>query len=162
MAVMTAAQGIKGWVRLKTFTEDEGNLGEYDSWWVTHPTLDGPQKFGVEAFEVRPNAVVAKLVGIDTRTAAETLAKAEIFISKADLPEPSGDEAYWLDLIGLAVVNPQGDSLGVVESLFETPAHDVLVVKDGDLERLIPAVDAIVLDVDFEARKMTVEWGLDY
>jgi 16S rRNA processing protein RimM len=162
MAVVTTAQGIKGWVRLKTFTEDDANLGEYDAWWVRHPSFQAPRLLEVEAFEVRPNGVVAKLAGIETRTAAEGLAKAEIFISKAELPALGDDEAYWVDMVGLAVVNPAGESLGTVESLFETPANDVLVVKDGEVERLIPAVDAIVLDIDWQARKMLVDWGLDY
>lgn len=162
MAVITAGHGIKGWVKLKTFTDAEDALADFDTWWIRPPALTTARAVEVESFEVRPNVTVAKLVGIDSRTAADQLTGTEVLIAKSQLPELGDDEAYWMDLVGLQVVTPEGASLGVVDHLFETPAHPVLVVRDGDQERLIPAVDAIILEVDWARRVMTVDWQLDY
>ncbi|MCW8924108.1 MAG: ribosome maturation factor RimM, partial [Gammaproteobacteria bacterium] len=75
----------------------------------------------------------------------------------------SGDEYYWRELIGLRVVNQQGVELGVVESLFETGANDVLVVKDGTQERLVPwTLGHAVLEVDMEQGVILVDWDEDF
>jgi 16S rRNA processing protein RimM len=162
MGAVAAPHGIKGWLKLKVFTASEESLGDYETWWLTHATFKEPRPFVVEAFEVRPNGVFAKLAGIDDRNSAESLPHAQIQVPRTALPTPTDDEAYWLDLIGLTVVTPEGAPLGVVDSLFETPAHDVLVVLEGETERLIPAVDEIILEVDWEARIMKVDWQRDY
>jgi len=79
------------------------------------------------------------------------------------LPVPAEDEYYWADLVGLAVVNGAGEALGKVAGLIETGANDVLrVLGDDGVERLLPFVDAVVLDVDREAGVIRVEWGADW
>ena len=79
-----------------------------------------------------------------------------------DLPALSPSEYYWDDLIGLAILNLQDQALGRVISLIETGAHDVLVVRDAERERLLPFVNAIVKSVDIPGGVIRVDWGSDW
>jgi 16S rRNA processing protein RimM len=86
----------------------------------------------------------------------------ELAVRRSQLPATGADEVYWVDLLGLAVVNIHGEDLGRVDHLLETGANDVLVVK-GEKERLIPfARDSIVKEVDLRAGKILVDWERDY
>jgi 16S rRNA processing protein RimM len=113
--------------------------------------------------------VVAQAQDIDDRSAAEALKGTRIFVSRASFPTADPDEYYWIDLIGLAVVNHQGEHLGTVAGLLDTGPHCVLRVtpegaQPGDeaVERLIPFVAAYIGEVDLATRRITVDWGLDY
>jgi 16S rRNA processing protein RimM len=112
---------------------------------------------------MRPNGVFAKLAGCDDRASAEALTHREIAVERRELPELGDDEIYWADLLGYQVVNLQDEVLGHVDGLIETPANDVMVVRQHDgAERLLPAVEAVVIEVDAEARQVRVDWGRDY
>lgn len=114
--------------------------------------------------------IVATLHDLDDRDAAQALAGARVFISRASFPTPAADEFYWVDLIGLEVVNREGEHLGVVRDLMSTGPTDVLVLEytdtvDGEertAERLIPFVDAYIDDVDRAQRRITADWQKDY
>ena len=108
---------------------------------------------------------------VPDRTSAEALRGARVFVGRASFPTAASDEFYWIDLIGLAVVNRQGEHLGTVIGLLDTGPHSVLrVAADGDAapsptpeaERLIPFVAAYIDDVSLAQRLITVDWGLDY
>jgi 16S rRNA processing protein RimM len=101
---------------------------------------------------------------IPDRNAAESLRGVRIFVSRASFPTPDPDEYYWIDLIGLNVVNRQGEALGVVNSLIDTGPHSVLRVlpEGGGEDRLIPFVAAYIDDVSLAERRIQVDWGLDY
>ena len=86
----------------------------------------------------------------------------EIGIPREALPEADAGEYYWADLIGLDVVNKQGELLGTVKALFATGANDVVVVQGGEKERLIPYIESVIVSVDLERRRMVVDWSLDY
>jgi 16S rRNA processing protein RimM len=156
MARIAAPFGIKGWLKLQTFTEYADSLDQFDTWFLASPS--GWQAVAVEDFAVNVKAVVAKLKGIDDRTAAEKLGKRDIAIPRSWLDQPDADEYYWIDLIGADVVNEAGESLGTVDSLLETGANDVLVVKSGSEEILIPFVSAYLANVDREHKVVTVRW----
>ena len=115
--------------------------------------------------------VVASAQEVADRDAAEALRGAAVFVSRASFPSAGDDEYYWVDLIGLAVVNREGDLLGHVTGLIDTGAHSVLRVRRADAaadaaveaaERLIPFVAAYVDSVDLAAGQIRVDWGLDY
>ena len=96
---------------------------------------------------------------------AEALKGARIFVSRASFPQADEDEYYWVDLIGLQVVNREGQSLGTVADLIDTGPHTVLRIVDPTAEggeRLVPFVDAYVDDVNIAERRITVDWGLDF
>jgi 16S rRNA processing protein RimM len=101
---------------------------------------------------------------VPDRTAAEALRGARVFIGRASFPTPDPDEFYWVDLIGLQVFNREGVLLGEVLGLIDNGVHSVLQVRadPAAAERLIPFVAAYVDRVDLAARRIDVDWGLDY
>ncbi|HVK31075.1 MAG TPA: ribosome maturation factor RimM, partial [Burkholderiaceae bacterium] len=106
--------------------------------------------------------VVASAQEVPDRGAAEALRGARVFVGRASFPTAAADEYYWVDLIGCEVVNRDGVPLGGVADLIDTGAHSVLRVVQADVERLIPFVAAYIDAVDLPARRITVDWGLDY
>ena len=151
--------GIQGWIKLKTFTEDPDGLARHPQWWLR--TESGWRSAVQQDFRVRPAAVSAKLEGVDDRNAAELLRGLDVAVTRDDLGEAAEGEFYWVDLVGLEVVNLQGEKLGQVEELLRTGGSDVLVVRGGR-ERLIPFVADFVKSVDREAGRITVEWEAGY
>jgi 16S rRNA processing protein RimM len=151
--------GVKGWVKCKVFTETLESLESYPMWMISQAS--GDRELRVEGFEVHPPHIIAKLQGVEDRDRAFELRGAEIGIPRSALPPPNEGEWYWADLLGLEVINVQGELLGRVEDLLETGAHDVLVVR-GDVERLIPFVSPILIEVSLPEGRIQVDWGLDY
>ncbi len=160
MARVAAPFGIKGWLKLQTFTEYADSLDQFDTWFLSSPK--GWEEIKVEDFAVNVKAVVAKLRGVDDRTAAERFAKRDIAVPRSWLDQPEADEYYWIDLIGADVVNEIGEHLGKIETLMETGANDVLVVKSGASEILIPFVAEYLANVDREKKIVTVRWQRDW
>jgi 16S rRNA processing protein RimM len=152
--------GVRGWLKIKTFTEEADTLTEFPDWWLN--TATGWQKFALAEHELHSKGLVARLEKIADRTAAELLKGVEVGVPRNALPDTGSKNIYWADLVGLEVVNQQNISLGKVESLLETGAHDVLVVKGGEVERLIPYVEPIIIEIDLAAKRMTVDWQQDY
>jgi len=170
MGQIIAPHGIKGWVKLKVFTETPDSLLDYPIWWLN--TRTGWQEFKVAEAEWRDAGVAAHFENCNDRNTAETLKGLQVGIPRPDFPEPEQGEYYWTDLIGLAVVNKQDQSLGVVDNLMETGANDVLVVVEKDVgelpetakrtERLIPYIAPVIVSVDLLKRRIIVDWDLDY
>ena len=160
MARVAGAFGIKGWLKLHTFTESTDSLDAYASWLLKNDK--GWQEFELEDFAVNVKGVVAKLKGCDDRSAAEKLIKCDIGIPRDALEAAGEGEVFWFDLIGCDVVNIAGEKLGKIETLLETGANDVLVVKMGTEEILIPYLDDVVLKVDRESKLVTVNWTQDF
>ena len=109
--------------------------------------------------------MVASVRDISDRSAAEALRGARIFVPRSSFPTAGSDEFYWVDLIGLQVFNRDGVLLGEVAGLIDNGAHSVLQVAWRSRpapERLIPFVAAYVDQVDLAARRIDVDWGLDY
>ena len=112
------------------------------------------------------DTVVARADGVDDRSAAESLKGARIFIPRSSFPTAGDDEFYWVDLLGLDVVNREGVHLGAVRDLMSTGPQTVLVVareEDGKtVERMIPFVSQFIDGVDQAAKRITVDWQPDY
>lgn len=160
MGYVMGAFGVHGWVKIHADTEYLDNLFDYREWWLKqHGVWTACH---VQEGTVHGKELIARLEGVNDRDQAVLLRGAEIAISRALMPEPEDDAFYWVDLIGLAVVNTAQETLGQVEKLLETGANDVLVVKDGDIERLIPFVGAVVQKVDLASRTIRVDWGTDF
>jgi 16S rRNA processing protein RimM len=153
--------GVKGWVKVFSFTDPRENILNYSPWYL--------QK-GQETKEVslvdgqrQGKLVVAALEGVEDRDAAAALSGWKILIDKQQLPAATEGEYYWADLIGLQVKTTDGQNLGVVDHLLETGANDVLVVTDGEQERLIPFLQQqTVLQIDLVKRQMVVDWDPDF
>lgn len=164
MARIAAPFGIKGWLKLQTFTEYADSLEQFKTWYLSSPQdgKTGWQTVEVEDFAVNNKAVVVKLKGCDDRTQAERFGKRDIAVPRDWLNKEAEGEYYWIDLIGAEVVNEAGESLGRVETLMETGANDVLVVKSDAGETLIPFIDQYLRHVDREKKIITVSWDKNW
>lgn len=164
------AFGVKGWIKVQPFSSDPQALYSSRRWFLSSPDdasreTDLPMLLRVNDARDHGGMVVARAEEIGDRQAAERLRGARVFVSRASFPSAATDEFYWVDLIGLQVVNRQGEMLGEVIGLLDIGAHSVLSVAPSDAQapqRLIPFVAAYVDDVDLVARRITVDWGLDY
>jgi len=165
------AWGVKGWFKVLPYSADPEALFSSKRWFLL-PTERGAQTFtGVARLAIKQakehsDSVVACAHDVDDRTAAEALRGARIFISRSSFPTAAEDEYYWVDLIGLDVLNRQDEPLGTVRELLSTGPQTVLVLEyqqDGKTcERMIPFVSAYVDDVDLKARRIRVDWQTDY
>lgn len=151
--------GVKGWVRVKPFTEDPAGLDEYAQWIVRGP--EGWVGLPLEEFELHAKGPVAKLAGCDDREAAEALRNREVAVTREALGEAEEGTLYRVDLVGLQVRDEAGRVLGRVEGFFDTGDTGVMVVK-GERERMIPFVPQYVKSVDRASRSITVDWKADY
>lgn len=168
-----APHGVRGWVKIQSFTDPAGNLLDYDPWYLNLSGKDLSGKGKSENTEhwqraellearVHGKGLVAHFKGCDDRDVAVGLRGQLIAVQREQLPKPAEGEYYWLDLEGLRVENLEGINLGIVDHLLETGANDVLVVK-GERERLIPYVQGpIVKEVDIEGGVIRVDWSPDY
>lgn len=152
--------GVKGWVKVESFTEPRDNLLRYREWQLA-PSVAGVGK--LEQGKLQGQGLVAKLVGIDDRDQAQTLIGSEIRVLRSQLPDAKPGEYYWVDLEGLDAFTMDGVQLGVVSHLFATGANDVLVIVDksaqGEREHLVPYVqDRFVKEVDLVAKKIVLDW----
>jgi 16S rRNA processing protein RimM len=169
MGRIGAPYGIKGWVKLISFTEPTENLLDYPHFWIAEGTGSGTELRKIEIDEARPQGqtLVGHIKGCDVREETRLYTGQELLIPKSELP-PLDEGYYWHQLEGLRVVNLEGEDLGVVNHLLATGANDVVVVR-GDAasidqeERLLPYVKGqVVKEVDLGARIMRVDWGKDF
>jgi len=152
--------GVKGWVKVVSHTEPRRNLLDYRPWYLER--AGHVERVDPAAGREQGKGLVAQLAGIEDRDAAAGLIGANILVNRELFARTGRDEFYWSDLTGLQVATTDGVALGVVESLLETGANDVLVVH-GDRRRLIPFVtDAVVKQVDLDARMITVDWDPEF
>jgi 16S rRNA processing protein RimM len=159
---IVGVHGLRGEVKIESYTEPRLRIFDYLPWLLeTAPGVI--EKIEAVHGRAQGKGVVASLQGADDRDAAAKLIGARIFVPRAALPELQ-DEFYQDDLTGLEVVNQAGVSFGKVSHLFDTGANLVLVTKsENGREHLIPYVpDVYVLEVDLEARRITVDWEEDF
>ncbi len=170
------AWGIKGWFKVLPHSASPEALFSSKRWFLQPPERGARAFEGTVLLKVREakdhaDTVVACAQDVDDRTAAEALKGARIFIPRSSFPSPGEDEFYWVDLIGLAVVNREGVDLGRVKDLMSTGPQTVLVVawqapgeggEPKEQERMIPFVSAYVDQVDVPGGRITVDWQPDY
>jgi 16S rRNA processing protein RimM len=165
------AWGIKGWFKVLPYSADSEALFSSKHWFLLPSekgakTFSGVGQMSIKEAKTHSDTVVACASGVDDRNAAESLRGARIFVSRTHFPAAKKDEYYWVDLIGLTVVNREGITLGVIRELLSTGAQTVLVIDydhEGKLlERMIPFVAVYVDEVDLEGRRVLVDWQADY
>jgi 16S rRNA processing protein RimM len=165
------AWGVKGWFKVLPYSAHPEALFSSKRWFLLPAekgpkTFDGCVKLFVKESKEHSDSIVALAQDIEDRDAAEALRGARIFVSRASFPTPAADEYYWVDLLGLSVINRQDEVLGTVRELLSTGPQTVLVldyVADGKpQERMIPFVSAFIDNVDLAARCIRVDWLADY
>lgn len=152
--------GVQGWVKIYSYTDPREALLDYADWMVEQ---DGQWR-SIAVAESKPHGktLIARFDGIDNRDDAAGLVEARIGVERDGLPATGKDEYYWSDLEGLAVAREDGTPIGTVAYLLETGANDVLVVRHGDKETLIPFVTGdVVKDVDLASGVIRVDWEWD-
>ena len=127
------------------------------------PRLSKPRLLRVKQAKEQGDVIVATVDDVQDRNGAESLKGARVFVSRSAFPTPDNDEFYWVDLIGLTVVNRQDEVLGEVVDLLDTGPTSVLRLKAADdTERLIPFVSAYIDSVSLADKRIVADWGLDY
>lgn len=157
---VSGAFGVRGWLKIQSYTDPPDNIVGYGVWTLRLGTLE--RDFAVETGQAHGPSVVAKLAGIDDRDRALDWRGAEVVVARERLPALPPGEYYWADLEGLEVRTPDGIVLGTVDHLLATGGNDVLVVT-GERERLVPFVlGAVIKSVDREAGVVVADWSPDY
>ncbi len=165
------AWGIKGWFKVLPYSASPEALFSSKRWFL-QPAERGAKTFSgtvllkIKEAKEHSDSVVATSAEVPDRNAAELLKGARIFVSRASFPTPETDEYYWVDLIGLDVVNREGVALGAVRELLHTGPQTVLVLAYEEAgkakERMIPFVSAYIDTVDLAGRRITADWQPDY
>jgi 16S rRNA processing protein RimM len=160
---LVAPYGVGGWLHLHPFGDDPMAWSGIAEWWLGSDA-EGSQwtKYCLAALRQHGDGWVVKFDGVDDRSGAEALVGKYFAAPRENLPKTADNEFYWADLIGLVVVNGQAEALGAIESLIETGANSVLVVRDGERKRLLPFVAQVVKSVDVAAGRVVVDWGADW
>ena len=155
LGVFGAPQGVRGEVRIKSYTAEAKAIGGYGP--LTDAT--GARRFVLDALRpLKDDMLVARLSGVSTREAAALLTGVEIFARRSQLPPPDADEFYYDDLVGLQAVTADGAALGRVSALVNYGAGDILEVKpEGAGEtRLFPFTKAVATEIDFAAGRIVI------
>ncbi len=154
---IVAVHGVRGWLKVESWTTPRRNLAAYRQWWL------GDERRPVEcaAASGDEDRLRIRLRGIEDRDSAVSLVGKTIYIARSMLPPAEEGRYYWADLEGLEVVDREGRVLGRVASLLATGANDVLIVR-GERERLIPFIPQVILAVDLAAGVIRVDWEADF
>ena len=160
MGRLAAPYGVKGWLRVASYTQLPENLLDYSPWYLHRQ--DKWQATTIVSARVHGKGLVVQLKGCNDRDAAAMLTGTEIGVYRSQLPAAGADEFYWSDLVGMQVIAQDNRVLGQLDHLFETGANDVMVVK-GEQEYLVPYIEGqVVQSVDLEARVIRVDWDPDF
>jgi 16S rRNA processing protein RimM len=154
--------GVQGWLKIESWAEPRMRIFDYQPWLLSAAPGVETQVSGAKGRE-QGKGMVAQLPGVDDREQAAAWIGSDIYVSRDQLPPPAEGEYYWVDLEGLEVVTTEDVHLGRVSHLFATGANDVVVVRDGARERLIPFVQgSYVRSVDLSAGRMVVDWDPEF
>ena len=163
------AHGVRGWVRVRSDMEPADELLRYDTWLVERSGAWRPT--AVRTAHPHGNVLIAHLDGVDDRDAAAGLTGSRLGLPRESLPPLADGQYYWVDLIGLEVMDERGKSLGTVREMMETGANDVMLVRPhepadsyriGVSDRIVPfLVGDVVREVDLDAGRIHVSWSVE-
>jgi 16S rRNA processing protein RimM len=154
--------GVQGWLKIESWAEPRMRIFDYQLWLLSAAPGGEMEIRGAKGRQ-QGKGMVAQLPGVDDREQAAALIGSDIHVAREQLPPPGKDEYYWVDLEGLAVITTENVELGRVSHLFATGANDVVVVRDGERERLIPFIQgSYVRLVDMSAKRMVVDWDPEF
>ena len=152
--------GVKGWIKVQSFTEPEENLLTYTCWYSPEPDSWSLMKLDDHARHGK--GWIVHLVGYDSPEAVRFLAGSDIAVARSDLPPLAEDKFYMNDLVGFSAMNVEGVVLGKVMGFVDSGAHELLVIE-GEKEYLIPLIkDRFLKAVDKTNQRITVDWDADF
>ncbi len=151
--------GIKGWLKIQSFTEFGASILDYQPWYLTTVTNERVA-VTIEDGRQHGNGIIAKLPGINTPEEARLQTGKLIEVDRSHLQSLPANEFYWSDLEGLTVLDIHGKNLGVVHHVMATGSNDVLVIR-GEKEHAIPYMrDSVIKNIDLEKGIITVDWEI--
>jgi 16S rRNA processing protein RimM len=153
--------GVKGWIKVISFTQPAEQILSYLPWFF----FKGGRKQEIKEVNAQLHGknLILQLEQSQDRESAKTFTNLEIYIDRSQLPALSNEEYYWIDLVGLAVINKEAVELGRITSVFATGSNDVIVVRAEDgKERYIPYLTDVVLEVNLDQKTVMVDWDADF
>ena len=175
LAKIGAVHGVKGWVKLISYTDPAENILGFRHFYLMPKGIPGSQvvagslqQIEIDESRAQGKNFIGHIKGCDDREQAKLYTGCELQVERSVLPDLDNEEYYWYQLEGLKVVNLQDETLGAVHHLMETGANDVLIVRATDdsidaEERLIPYVrEQVIKQVDLEQHIIRVDWQKDY
>jgi len=159
LGTIAGAFGVKGWVKIKSYTDPVDNILEYEGWQIGRGDKWSPVT--LEDARVTDKGVLAKLEGLESPEEARLKVGLEIGVWRSQLPPPDPGEYYLSDLEGLDAFSGDGERLGRVDHFRTTPGGTVLVVK-GEQEHWIPFVKDRIVKVELDARRIVLDWSADW
>lgn len=155
-----AAYGVHGWLKIHSYTEYGAGILEYSPWLLSGGDNSRYEPVKVEDGKIHNNGIIVKFADINSPEEARLLTGKTIAITRDQLPELKQNEFYWSDLVGMTVINKNGENYGKVEYFIETGSNDVMVVKNTK-EYAIPCLfNSVILKVDLEKKEILVDWEL--
>ncbi|MDG2297375.1 MAG: ribosome maturation factor RimM [Gammaproteobacteria bacterium] len=150
--------GIKGWVKVISFTDPIENILSYKQWIISDKETE--KTYYLEDSRVQGNKIVIKLENVNDRNDADLLKNLQIQVNRSDLPELDQNSYYWEDLVDFNVIDIKGNHVGKVDSLFRTGSNDVLVIIDETKERLlVPFImEEVIKYIDLAKELISIDW----
>jgi 16S rRNA processing protein RimM len=155
MGRVAGSYGVRGWLKVAPEGGAASGLADATEWWI------GGELRKVVA-RIHGSTVIAQVQGVANREEALKLKGLPVAVPRAALADPGDGHYYHADLMGLEVVNEQGEVLGTIRRLFTNGAQDVMEVQGRGKTHLLPWVAAVVKDVDLKQRRIRVAWGTDW
>jgi 16S rRNA processing protein RimM len=155
VARIGAAHGVRGEVKLWSFTESPADVASYGPL----ETADGTRRFEIESLRAAKDHFVARLAGVSDRDAAQALRNTDLYVPRDRLPPiDAADTFYHADLVGLSAVTQEGEPLGAVSAIHNFGAGDVIEIKPaaGGESLMVPFTEAAVPMIDMKARRLVV------
>lgn len=163
---ITSVYGVRGWVKVQSYTEPMDNILQFPDWWLQKP--NGWEPLQIDAGKRHGKGLIVHIKGIDDRDLAAGFCQRDIAVRRELMPTLDEGEFYWHQLEGLRVISHFGGAehdLGTVVRMMETGANDVMVVRGGKdgRERLIPYLPGeFITDIDLDAGVITVDWDPEF
>jgi 16S rRNA processing protein RimM len=160
IGMIVGSHGVKGHLKVRSFAESDTVFKPGTSIIVIQAGQN-EKKYAIQWAKPHGKSMLVSLKGIENREAADCLVGAKVFINRSTLPELEEGSYYWIDIIGLSVFSTDDQYIGCIESIMPTAGNDVYIVKNDDKndhhEVLIPAIESVVLNIDFKKKIMRVD-----
>jgi len=154
LGVVLGAHGVRGAVRIKSFAMNASDIAAYGPL----QSEDGSRRFSLIVRGVTRGAVLAEIAGIDRREAAEALQGVKLYVPRAALPATDEDEFYHADLIGLSARTVAGEDYGVVKSIYDHGAGDVIeIAREREQSIFFPFTREIVPEIDLAGGSLVID-----
>ena len=155
-----AAHGVRGWLRVQSFTDPPQRLFEWRRW-VLKTAQGAEREATLQDARPQGNGWIARLEGVEERDAASRLTGQMILVEHEALPPTEGRQHYRDDLVGFEVKNVEGVLLGAIDHYIDTPGNAVMVIK-GEREHWVPVTSQHLREVREDSRTLIVDWPEDF